>query len=137
SGAKNSPAFTSSEEEESPESTPTSPPQQSPSPAATVQSVQQDQHQSMTALDAAADAGVHPPQTIEAPDGSGEIFRRKGKKGEGPEEELNWVMWFRDSKSGQETEIGKLPAFPSFEPLQIRGNKDPQFLFEGPLCFTF
>ncbi len=37
----------------------------------------------------------------------------------------------------QETKIGKLPAFPSFEPLQIRANKDRQFLFESPLRLTF
>jgi hypothetical protein len=137
SATKSSPAFTSSEEEESPESTPTSPPEQSPSPAAPVESVQQNQHQSMTALDMVADAKDRPPQTIKAPDGSGEIFWRKGKEGEGPGEELNWVMWFRDSKSGQETGIGRLPGFPSFEPLRIQGSKDGQFLFEGPLRLIF
>ena len=83
------------------------------------------------------DATDHPPEIIKAPDGSGEIFWRKGKEGEGPEEVLNWVMWFRDSKSGQETQIGRLRGFPSFEPLHIRGNKDQQFLFEGPLRLTF
>ena len=69
-------------------------------------------------------------------------------------------MWFRDSKSSQETQIGRLRV-PSFEPLQISGNKDPQrsrrepsdvdgqresvgereranqFLFEGPLRLIF
>ena len=134
SGAKDSPAFTSSGEEESPESTPTSPPEQSASPAATVESVQQNQHASVTALDAVADAADRPPQTIKAPDGSGEIFWRKGEDKEDP---LDWVMWFRDSKSGQETKIGKLPGFPSFEPLHIRGKTDQQFLFEGPLRLIF
>ena len=81
-----------------------------------------------------ADATDRPPATITAPDGSGEIFWRKGEDKEDP---LDWVMWFRDLKSGQETQIGKLPGFPSFEPLQIRRNKDPQFLFEGPLRLTF
>jgi hypothetical protein len=109
-------------------------------------------------LDAVADAKDRPPATIKAPDGSGEIFWRKGEDKEDP---LDWVMWFRDLKSGQETQIGKLPGFPSFEPLQIRGNKDPQrsrqepsdvdgqresvgereranqFLFEGPLRLIF
>ena len=80
----------------------------------------------MTALDAVTDATDHPPEIIKAPDGSGEIFWRKGKEGEGPEEVLNWVMWFRDSKSSQETQIGRLRGFPSFEPLHIRGNKDQQ-----------
>ena len=78
----------------------------------------------MTALDAVTDATDRPPEIIKAPDGSGEIFWRKGKEGEGPEEVLNWVMWFRDSKSGQETQIGRLRGFPSFEPLHIKGNKD-------------
>ena len=92
---------------------------------------------SVTALDAVTDATDHPPEIIKAPDGSGEIFWRKGKEGEGPEEVLNWVMWFRDSKSSQETQIGRLRGFPSFEPLHIRGNEDQQFLFEGPLRLTF
>ncbi|HEY4271851.1 MAG TPA: hypothetical protein VGM65_07585 [Candidatus Udaeobacter sp.] len=157
SGAKSSPAFTSSEDEESPESTPTSPPEQSASPSATVENVQQNQHQSTTALDAVADAADRPPQPIKAPDGSGEIFWRKGKEGEGPEEPLNWIMWFRDLKSGQEKEIGRLPAFPSFEPLQVHRGKDGrgpsdvdgqresvgereldnQFLFDGSARFVF
>ena len=92
--------------------------------AATPESAEQGEHQSVTALDAVTDATDHPPEIIKAPDGSGEIFWRKGKEGEGPEEVLNWVMWFRDSKSGQETQIGRLRGFPSFEPLHIRGNKD-------------
>ena len=137
SGAKSSPAFTRSGDEESSESTPTSAPEQPASPAATAESVQQDQHQSLTALDALADAKDRPPQTIKAPDNAGEVFWRKGKKGDGPDDELNWVMWFRDSKSGQETEIGRLRGFPSFEPLQIRGSKDGQFLFEAPLRLIF
>ena len=87
------------------------------------------EHQSVTALDAVTDATDHPPEIIKAPDGSGEIFWRKGKEGEGPEEVLNWVMWFRDSKSGQETQIGRLLGFPSFEPLHIRGNKDQSVSF--------
>jgi hypothetical protein len=66
-------------------------------------------HQSATALDAVADATDRPPEIIKAPDGSGEIFWRKGKEGEG-EEVLNWVMWFRDSKSSQETQIGGCAA---------------------------
>jgi hypothetical protein len=37
-------------------------------------------------------------EIIKAPDGSGDIFWRKGKEGEGPEEVLNWVMWFRRFK---------------------------------------
>jgi hypothetical protein len=46
-------------------------------------------------------------------------------------------MWFRDLKSGVENEIGSLPAFPSFEPLQVRRGKDGQFLFDGPARFVF
>lgn len=137
SAAKPSPASTPDAKQESSESAPTSPPEQSASPSTMTETIQQDQHQSMTALDAVADAKDSAPQIIKASDGSGEIFWRKGKEDEAAEEELNWVMWFRDSKSGQETEIGRLPAFPSFEPLQIRKGKDPQFLFEGPLRLTF
>ena len=161
SAAKSSPAFRRGGEEEAPSSSPTPPQEESASPAATAQSDQQDQHQSMTALDAVADAKDRPPQIIKAPDHAGEIFWRKGKEGEGPGEELNWVMWFRDSKSGQEAQIGRLRGFPSFEPLHIRGNKDQQpsrrepsdvdgqresvgereranqFLFEGPLRLVF
>src|SRR5436190_23467465 len=46
-------------------------------------------------------------------------------------------MWFRNSKSGQETQIGWLRGFPSFEPLHTTGNKDQAFLFEAPLRLTF
>src|SRR5438045_4033714 len=173
SAAKSSPYFTSDgEEEEAPSSDNTSqqpasaPPatasqEGAESPAATGESAEQPEHSSVTALDAVTDATDHPPEIIKAPDGSGEIFWRKGKEGEGPEEVLNWVMWFRDSKSGQETQIGRLLGFPSFQPLHIRGNKDQQrsrregsdidgqresvgereranqFLFEGPLRLTF
>ncbi len=126
SAAKSSPAFTNSEEQESPSPAPTSPQEESASPAAVTEGAEQAQHQSVTALHAVAEANDRPPQIIKAPDGSGEIFWRKGKEGEGPEEPLNWVMWFRDLKSGKETEIGRLPAFPSFEPLQIPQNKDGQ-----------
>jgi len=157
---KDSPYFTRGGEKEAPSSSPTPPQEESPS-AATPESAEQGEHQSATALDAVANAEERPPETIKAPDHSGEIFWRKGKEGEGPEEVLNWVMWFRDSKSDQETQIGRLRGFPSFEPLEIRGNKDPQpslrepsdvdgqresvgereranqFLFEGPLRLTF
>jgi hypothetical protein len=161
SAAKSSPYFTSGGEEEAPSSSPTPAQKESASPAATGESAEQPEHSSVTALDAVTDATDHPPEIIKAPDGSGEIFWRKGKEGEGPEEVLNWVMWFRDSKSSQETQIGRLRGFPSFEPLHIRGNKDQQrsrrepsevdgqresvgereranqFLFEGPLRLTF
>jgi len=134
STAKSSPYFTSDVEEEPPSSSPTPPQEESASPGAASESTEQGQHQSVTALDAVADAQDRPPATIKAPDGLGEIFWRKG---EDKEDLLDWVMWFRDLKSGQESKIGKLPGFPSFKPLQIRGNKDPQFLFEGPLRLTF
>jgi hypothetical protein len=137
SATKSSPYFTSGEEEEAPPSSPTPAQEESASPPATGESAAQPEHSSVTALDAVTDAADHPPEILKAPDGSGEIFWRKGKEGEGPEEVLNWVMWFRDSKSGQETQIGRLPGFPSFQPLHIRGNKDQQFLFEGPLRLTF
>ena len=158
SAAKDAPAFTRGGEEEAQSSSPTPPQEESASPAAASERIQQGQQQSVTALDAVADAKDRPPATIKAPDGSGQIFWRKGEDKEDP---LDWVMWFRDLKSGQESQIGKLPGFPSFEPLQIRGNKDPQrsrrdpsdvdgqresvgereranqFLFEGPLRLTF
>jgi len=137
SATKDSPCFARGGEEEAPSSSPTPPQEEPASPGGASESTEQGQHQSVTALDAVADAKDRPPQIIKAPDHAGEIFWRKGKEGEGPGEELNWVMWFRDPKSGQETEIGRLPGFPSFEPLQIRGNKDPEFLFEGPLRLTF
>src|SRR6266550_8521890 len=157
SATKSSPAPKDAGQEESSASSPT--PKEPASPAATDETVEQGQPQ--TALDAVVDAEDRPPQIIKAPDGSGEIFWRKGKEGEGPEEPLNWVMWLRDLKSGKETEIGRLPAFPSFEPLQIRRDKDQersrrepsdvdgqresvgqreranQFLFEGPLRLVF
>jgi hypothetical protein len=127
--AKESPASADSGTEESSSSVAATSQEAFASPGATTESVQREQPQSMTALDAVADAKDRSPETIKAPDGSGEIFWRKGKEGEGPEEELNWVMWFRDSKSGEETEIGSLPAWPSFEPLKI--------LFDGPLRVAF
>jgi len=137
SAAKSSPAFTMSEEEESPSPASTPSEQESSLPAATLETTGQAQHQNATALDAVANAEDRPPQTIKAPDGSGEIFWRKGKDEEAPEESLNWVMWFRDLKSGQEKEIGSLPAFPSFEPLQVHRGKDGQFLFDGSARFVF
>jgi hypothetical protein len=133
---KSSPASTDAGEQESSSSSPT-PQEEFPSPSATSESNTEPQHQSATALDAVADAEDRPPQIIKAPDGSGEIFWRKGKEGEGAEEPLNWVMWFRDLKSGKETEIGRLPAFPSFEPLQIQQGKGGDFLFDGPARFVF
>jgi hypothetical protein len=134
SATKSSPSFMSGGEKEAPSSSPTPPQEESASPATTSESTPQGQHQSVTVLDAVADAKDRPPATITAPDGAGEIFWRKGEDKEDPRD---WVMWFRDLKLGQETKIGKLPGFPSFEPLQIRGNKDPQFLFQGPLRLTF
>jgi len=131
SATKSSPAFKSSGEEESSSA---SPQPESSSPAKTVESVQQAQHQSLTALDAAANAEDRPPETIKAPDGSGEIFWHEG---EAKDDSLDWVMWFRDSKSGEQTEIGRLRGFPSFEPLHIERNNDQQFLFDGPLRLVF
>ncbi len=160
SAAKSSPYFTNGGAEEAASFSPT-PPQEESASAATPDSAEQEEHQSVTALDAVTDATDRPPEIIKAPDGSGEIFWRKGKEGEGPEEVLNWLMWFRDSKSGQETQIGRLRGFPSFQPLHIRLNEDQQpsrrepsevdgqresvgkreranqFLFEGPLRLTF
>ena len=135
--AKSSPAFRSGGEEEGPSSSPTPPQQESASPAAIPESAERTEHQSVTAVDAVADAQDRSPATIKAPDGSGEIFWRKGNEGEAAEEVLNWVMWFRDLKSGQETQIGRLRGFPSFEPLHIGRNKDQQFLFEGALHLVF
>ena len=36
-----------------------------------------------------------------------------------------------------ESEIGQLPGFPSFDPLQLPSGKDRQFLFEGSLRLIF
>src|SRR5438067_2266137 len=134
--AKSSPYFTNREEDEeqSPSASPAASQQEFTPPAVTTESTEHRQHPGMTALDATANAKDRPPEIIKAPDGSGEIFWRKGEDKEDP---LDWIMWFRDSKSGQETKIGKLRGFPSFEPLQIGQNKDGQFLFEGPLRLTF
>jgi hypothetical protein len=65
---------------------------------------------------------------IDAPDGSGEIFWRKGKDEKDP---LDWVMWFRDLKSGRESEMGHLPGFPSFDALQIGPGERRAISVEG------
>ena len=134
--AKSSPYFTNREEDEeqSPSASPAASQQEFTPPAVTTESTEQRQQPSMTAIDATANAKDRPPETIKAPGGSGEIFWRKGEDKEDP---LDWIMWFRDSKSGQETKIGKLRGFPSFEPLQIRQSKDGQFLFDAPLRLIF
>src|SRR5882672_9894587 len=79
SAAKSSPYFTSGGEKEAPSSSPTPAQEESASPAATGESAEQPEHSSVTALDAVTDATDHPPEIIKAPDGSGEIFWRKGK----------------------------------------------------------
>jgi hypothetical protein len=133
--AKNSPYFTNLEEQEAESGSPSPAPSAEASPSASPSpEIQQTQHPSGTALDAVSRADDQPPQKIDAPDGSGEIFWRKGKDEKDP---LDWVMWFRDSKSGSETEIGRLPGFPSFEPLQIGPGNVGQFLFAGPLRLIF
>ncbi len=60
SSAKSSPAFTQGGGEQPPEPAPVLPSEQSASPTVTAESVRQDQHQSMTALDAVADATRSP-----------------------------------------------------------------------------
>ncbi len=136
SATKSSPYFTNLEqgEEHSSSASPAAAQEESGSPSATGESAERPEHPSVTALDAVADAQDRPPITIKAPDGSGEIFWRKGEDKEDP---LDWIMWFRDSKSGEEAMIGKLRGFPSFEPLRIGKNKDGQFLFDGPLRLVF
>ena len=60
--------------------------EESASPAAMAESVQQDQHQSMTVLDAVAEAKERAPETIKAPDRSGRDFlaqRQRGRKSRG------------------------------------------------------
>jgi len=135
---KSSPCFTTLEEQEQEQAPGASaaPSQQEPaSPSATAGSDDSSGvHPSVTTLDAVADAQDRPPQVIKAPDGSGEIFWRKDEDKDDP---LDWIMWFRDSKSGQETEIGRLRGFPSFEPLQMRGAKGGPFLFDGRLRLVF
>jgi len=135
--AKSSPYFTNAEEPEQESGTPSPTPSAEESPSVSPSpspEIQQTQHPNGTALDAASRAEDQPPEKIEAPDGSGEIFWRKGKDQTDP---LDWVMWFHDSKSGSDAEIGRLPGFPSFEPLQTQTGMDRQFLFEGPLRLTF
>src|SRR5437667_8053691 len=136
SATKSSPYFTSLQqgEEQSSSASPAATQEESGSPSATSESTERPEHSSVTTLDAVADAKDRPPATIKAPDGSGEIFWRKGEDKEDP---LDWVMWFRDSKSAQEAKVGKLRGFPSFEPLQIRRDTGGQFLFEGPLRLIF
>jgi hypothetical protein len=133
--AKNSPYFTNQEEQGAESGSPSPAPSAEESPSASPSpEIEQTQHPSGTALDAVVSAEDQPPAKIDAPDGSGEIFWRKGKDEKDP---LDWVMWYRDSKSGSETEIGRLPGFPSFDPLQIEPGKDGQFLFDGPLRLIF
>ena len=133
--AKDSPYFTTPDEQEGESGTPSPAPsgEGSPSPSPSPE-IQQTQHLTGTALDASSSAEDRPPVKIDAPDGAGEIFWRKGKDEKDP---LDWVMWFRDSKSGHETEIGQLPGFPSFDPLQVPVGQDREFLFEGPLRLIF
>ncbi|MBV9731308.1 MAG: hypothetical protein JO275_00945 [Verrucomicrobia bacterium] len=133
--ANDSPYFTTPDEQETESGTPSPAPsdQGSPFPSSSPE-IQQTQHLTGTVLDAVSSAEDKPPAQIDAPDGAGEIFWRKGKDEKDP---LDWVMWFRDSKSGHEREIGKLPGFPSFDPLQAPIGKDRQFLFEGPLRLIF
>ena len=135
--AKDSPYFTTQDEQEGESGTPSPAPSvegsPSPSPSPSTDS-QETQHTTGTALDASSSVEDRPPTKIDAPDGAGEIFWRKGKDEKDP---LDWVMWFRDSKSGHDTEIGQLPGFPSFDPLQVPVGKDRQFLFDGPLRLIF
>ena len=93
--AKDSPFLTTVDEQVA-ESGPPSPapsdegsPPPSPSPES-----QQTQHQTGTALDAISSAEDYPPAKIDAPDGSGEIFWRKGKDEKDP---LDWVMQRRQT----------------------------------------
>ena len=154
-------AFTRGGEEEAQSSSPTPPQEESASLPRRLKAPSKEQHQSGTALDAVTDAKDHPPEIDQGAGWIGRNLLAQRRKTVKAEELLNWVMWFRDLKSGQETQIGKLPGFPSFEPLHIRGNKDPQrsrrepsdvdgqresvgereranqFLFEGPLRLIF
>ena len=132
---KSSPYFTNAESEEAASPSPTPSPESSPGAASsTSENAEQSQHVTETALDASARAQDRPPANIKSPNDSGEIFWRRGKDKNDP---LDWVMWFRDSKSGKEIEIGNLPGFPSFEPMHETEHKDQQFLFDGPLRFLF
>jgi len=93
SATKSSPYFTNLGEEEnesSPSASQAAPREESPSAAATPESAEQGEHQSVTALDAVANAKDRPPEIIKAPDGSGEIFWRKGEDKEDP---LDFALW--------------------------------------------
>ncbi len=89
----------------------------------------------MTALDAVADAKDRPP----ADDQSARWIRRNilaQRRRQGRSVGLgNVVPRFEIGR--RKLKSAKLPGFPSFEPLQIRGNKDGSFLFEGPLRLVF
>jgi len=115
--AKSSPYFTNIEPEESTSQSPTASPEGSASPAET------------------------PPPSYKSPDGSVELVLR-----EDPNDEADQIngeghgkhYLLRDLRTGTETEFGKLAGFIGvFELLHDRQEKDPYFLFQGPLRLAF
>lgn len=80
-------------------------------------------------------------QKFRAPDGSVELVLKevKGDEGDsinGPEHGKHYVL--RDLKSNKATEFPKIAGFEgAVEQLQITGNKQARFLFDGPLRLAF
>ncbi len=113
---KSSPCFTNIEPEESTSPSPAASPEESASPAETS------------------------PPSYKSPDNSVELILREDKN---DPDEINVEghgkhYLLRDLKTGTETEFGELPGFIGvFELLHDRQEKDPYFLFQGPLRLAF
>lgn len=80
-------------------------------------------------------------QSFRTPDGSVELLLKEEKGDEddsvnGPEHGKHYVL--RDLKDGKSTEFPKIPGFEgAVEQLQIKGNKETRFFFEGPVRLAF
>src|SRR4051812_1345384 len=80
-------------------------------------------------------------QKFRAPDGSVELVLREVKGDEndsvnGPEHGQHYVL--RDLKSGKSIEFPKIPGFEgAVEQMQLKGNPQERFLFDGPLRLAF
>jgi hypothetical protein len=80
-------------------------------------------------------------QKFRAPDGSVELVLRevKGDEGDsvnGPEHGKHYVL--RDLKSKKSIEFPKIPGFEgAVEQLQLKGQSETRFLFDGPLRLAF
>jgi hypothetical protein len=80
-------------------------------------------------------------QKFRAPDGSVELVLREIKGDEndsvnGPEHGQHYLL--RDLKSGKSIEFPKIPGFEgAVEQMQLKGNPQERFLFDGPLRLAF